>query len=832
MAVGHRIMKPDHAEGEMPMKSKRGVIAGALIALVCIFAAHAEFYPHRICKERSKTSLDFGWRFFRGVPSGTPSDSAYNDAGTGWQTVNVPHSASYDPPTFAGEVSSFRGVCWYRKRFFVPPRAKHTGKIMIEFEAAMQSAEVWLNGRKLGTHDNSGFTWFSFDITSSVSLTGANVLAVRLDNEYRWNIPPGNDGTLGIYPDYFIYSGLYRDVWLICTDKCHIPLYSQRISIPAKGASASAAQVKISTTVRNDDAAAKNVSIDYYVTDSGNARVLSTGPLTEVSATLQPGESRVFVTACGPIPRPRLWSPDHPYLYKLYTRVRVDGTTVDDYVDRFGVRWYTWTADEGFALNDTVTLLKGASLHQAIGWIQNALPNTRHFKEVGLVKEMGANLIRCAHFPRDPSFYNACDEIGMLCMVEVPTWGYSRYTYPDSFWVRLDNCMKEMIEVGYNHPSIIAWGMFNEPAASFNAPNQLPLLAATAHTMDSTRYTYIADNRLSDPVLVNQTDIVGMNYVELNGSCENMKARILNSEYHQGWLYWCFRGGSNDNEDAEGYAMQRWNLWIDLLFAKRVNKIAGACMWSFNDYWSSWMQHPMGVVDHYRIPKAVFYRFRNYWRHVPSETPVPGLVPAMVRLDSDMDSLIADSTDVAIVTASFRDSNGVCADTKSGPNDSIPVTFSVTGPADYFGPATVKAYAGKCALIIKSRNTPGDITVSASASGFPPAEAVTIRAVAADTSSLPFPPVPVLYDPPKSLYRNVVVKQVRNSLVVRFPSKAAAAADVSLFTARGRSLACPARRTGAMLTIDTKGLAAGYYLLSFGRNGLNRNAPVKVCVTR
>ena len=296
--------------------------------------------------------------------------------------------------------------------------------------------------------------------------------------------------------------------------------------------------------------------------------------------------------------------------------------------------------------------------------------------------------------------------------------------------------------------------------------------------------------------------------------------------------YWCFRGGSNDNEDAEGYAMQRWNLWIDLLFAKRVNKIAGACMWSFNDYWSSWMQHPMGVVDHYRIPKAVFYRFRNYWRHIPSETPVPGLVPTMVRLNSDMDSLIADSTDVAIVTASFRDSNGVCADTKSGPNDSIPVTFSVTGPADYFGPATVKAYAGKCALIIKSRNTPGDITVSASASGLPPAEAVTIRAVMADTSSLPFPPVPVLYDPPKSLYRNVVVQQVRNSLAVRFPSKAAAAADVSLFNARGQSLACPARLTGAILIIDIKGLAAGYYLLSFGRNGLNWNAPVKVCVTR
>jgi hypothetical protein len=829
-------MKPNHAKGEMPMFSKHGVMSGVLIAWVCIFTAQAEFYPHRIYKERTKTSLDFGWKFYQGDASGSPWDSAYSDAGTGWQSVNIPHSASYDPPTFAGESNSFRGACWYRKHFTVPSQAKHTGKIIIEFEGAMQSADVWLNGRKVGSHYNSGFTWFSFDITGSVSLTDANVLAVRLDNHYVDTIPPGNNGSIGTFPDYFIYSGLYRDVWLVCTDKCHMPLYSQRISIPQAGASASGAQVKIATTVRNDDNVAKNVSISYYITDSNNVKVLATVPLTEMVATIQPGQFQVFQTTCGPIANPHLWSPNHPYLYKLYTRLKVDGTTVDDYVDRFGVRWYTWTPSEGFALNDTVTLIKGASLHQAIGWIQNALPNTRHFKEVGLVKEMGANLIRCAHFPRDPSFYNACDELGMLSMVEVPTWGYgtARSSYPDSFWVRLNNCMKEMIEVGYNHPSIIAWGLFNEPAASFNAANQIPLMSATAHTMDSTRYTYIADNRLNDPIMVNQTDIVGMNYVELNGLCENMPARIINTEYHQGWIYWCFRGGSNDNESADGYAMQRWNLWLDLILAKRVNKIAGAVMWSFNDYWSGWMQHPMGVVDHYRIPKAVFYRFRRYWTptHVPSETPVLRLTPTNLRLNSDMDSLFADSTDVAIITASFRDSNGVCVDTKSGPNDSIPVMFTVNGPADYFGPATVKAYAGKCALIIKSRNTPGTITVSASAPNLPAADAVTIRAVMSDTSSLPFPPVSVLNNAPDARYRNVVVKQAHNSLVVYFPSKAAANKDVFLFNARGQAITCPVRLSGIALTIDTRSLAAGYYLLSFGRNSAQGNMPVKVLVTR
>jgi hypothetical protein len=811
------------------------------ISIVCLIsgAVRAEFSPHRIYKERSKTSLDFGWKFYAGDPSGTPSDSGYPDAG--WGTVNIPHSASYDAPTFKGESNSFRGICWYRKKFIVPPQAKHTGKIFIEFEAAMQSADVWLNGRKIGTHDNSGYTWFSFDVTGGVSLTDTNVLAVRLDNNYLWSIPPGNDGSRGIYPDYFIYSGLYRDVWLVCADKCHMPLYSQRISIPQAGASAASAQVKISTTVRNDDDTAKTVSLSYVIADSGNSRVLQTGRLTEPVMTLQPGDSFVFKSTCGPIMNPRLWSPDHPYLYKLFTRVKVDGQAVDDYVERFGVRWYTWTPGEGFILNgdDTATVIKGASLHQAIGWIQNALPNTRHYKEVELVKSMGANLIRCAHFPRDPAFYDACDELGVMLMVEVPTWGYSRYSYPDSFWVRLNNCMKEMVEVGYNHPSIIAWGLFNEPASSFSAADQIPLESATAHAMDSTRFTYIADNRLSDPILVNETDIVGMNYYELNGPCENTVKRIINTEYHQGWLYWCFRGGANDNESADGYAMQRWNLWLDLLFAKRVNKIAGAVMWCFNDYWSSWMQHPMGVIDHYRIPKAVFYRFRKYWTptHIKSETPVPGLNIASLRLDSDMDSLFTDSTDVAIITASFRDANGTCVDTKSGPTDSIPVTFSVSGPADYFGPSTVKAFAGKCAIIIKSKNNSGTITVSATAAAQGlTAAPVTIRAVAADTFPLPFVTtdtgVSVLYRPGAAGFRDIFVRQARNSLVVSFPSKESVTGDLRLFNPRGQAMVCPAVRTGAVMTIDTRRLAAGYYFLSIGDRGPGGTVTKKVFIAR
>jgi hypothetical protein len=780
----------------------------AIVSILCFLAlsVSAEFYPHRIYKERKKTNLDFGWKFYRNSPAGTPSDSNYNDAG--WVTVNIPHSASYDPPTPDGEAQGHQGICWYRKRFTVPSTAKHTGKVFLEFEGAMQSADVYLNGKLLGTHDNSGFTWFGFDISDKVSRTGENVLAVRLDNRFTQAIPPGRELTVG-YPDYYLFSGLYRDVWLICTDQCHIPLYGQRISTPA--ASASSATVRIKTTVAS--AAAGQVKVRYTFVDPSR-----TGAFMADSITRSVAENQTVVldSVFGPIASPALWSPETPNLYTLYTQVYLNDQLADDYVDRFGVRWFTWTPEEAFALNGQETIIKGASVHQSLGWIQNALPTSRFFKEIALMKDMGANLARCAHFPRDPSFYNACDELGMLVMVEVPTWGNECPAYPDSFWIRLNNCMKEMIDVGYNHPSIISWGTFNEPYSSFNAPTQLPLLNNTAHQLDSTRLTYLALNVLNNTSLATATDICGLNYNELVGDAASIKTRIINTEYHEGWIYWCFRGDVNDNESASGYAMQRWTKWTALFSTTRVNKIAGGCMWSFNDYWSPFIQKPMGVVDHYRIPKAVYYLFRKNWTGKASETPVQGLTPTSLLLTTDNDMLVADSTDIAIITASFRDAAGVCVDTKAGPSDSIPVTFTLQGPANNFGPLTVKACGGKCALMIKSKNTPGNIVVSATAPNLPAAQPITIPSIPLDTSALD---IPVRWmGKPVAQPAYVTVKQIKNKLLISLPPARKSGSTVTLFSMNGQKMSCPVSVKGGMLTINTSALATGNYFLSIGKD--------------
>ncbi len=142
--------------------------AGVCISIGILFiASQAEFYPQRIYKQRTKASLDYAWKFYNGTPTGSghPYDSGYNDAG--WQTVNVPHSASYDDPApkaqtgaTVGEQVRYQGISWYRKYFTVPASAKHTGKIAVEFEGAMQVANVWLNG-PTGSMPTAGIPGFN-----------------------------------------------------------------------------------------------------------------------------------------------------------------------------------------------------------------------------------------------------------------------------------------------------------------------------------------------------------------------------------------------------------------------------------------------------------------------------------------------------------------------------------------------------------------------------------------------------------------------------------------------------------------------------------------------
>jgi Beta-galactosidase/beta-glucuronidase len=808
------------------MKFLQKRLVARVTFLFCIFAflAQADFQPQRICKLRQKVSLDAGWKFFRNNPTGTgnPYDVAFSDAA--WQTVNVPHSAMYVAPTAAAEATTmpngttWTGICWYRKTFTLPATA-HTQKVFLEFEGAMQNTSVYLNGTLIGGHGASGFTGFSFDISSAVNRTGQNVLAIKLDCTYSINIPPGNvlgGPNGGEYPDYYIFSGLYRDVWLVCADNVSIPLYGQKITTPQ--ATSTSATVRIQTTVNNAGAAAASCIVQSVVVNASNAIVAQASASGSVAAN----GSTVFDCTTPAISNPGLWSPETPNLYRVFTKVLVNNVAVDDNVERIGIRSLDWRAAGGFFLNGSRYLLKGVDMHQEFAWVGMALPNSRYFEDVRLVKNMGANAIRCAHYPRDPAFYDACDELGVLCEPELPTWGGGVSQYPAIFWTRMDTCAQEMVKVAINHPSIIIWGLFNEGA---DWPTQITSLHNRVKSLDSTRFTSRIDNNLGADSKV--VDVFGANY----GTTPNWaNARYYNAEYHEGWMYFCNRGdtvtksttvecfgGGCVQESENQYANERYTLrWLrDILPNTGDTKpLAGGHMWCFIDYWSPCNvgNHCMGVLDHYRIPKEVFYTFQTAWRTgVTDDYPASGLTPAKVQLEADVTNLVADSTDLSRIIGSIRDASGKCV------WSSAPIVFSVTGPVDVFegNPVTENAIAGKIGIIIKSKNTPGTITVTATSTGLASAT-LTLTAAAADTSALPFiwTGSAVGHGADQVITgKNVSIRQTVRSIIMAFPSRYAEAGNISLVNVQGKTVACPLVRREASVIMNTSGVAPGVYRL-------------------
>ncbi len=787
--------------------------------LFCIETGHAYFESHRIYKLRKKVSLNAGWKFYRNTPSGTPYETNYDDAS--WETVNIPHSAIYAPPTPDGEAAampgkSWTGVCWYRKTFTIP-QGMDKRKIFLEFEGAMQTALVYLNGQLVGGHGACGYTPFFFDITSYVNFNGYNVLAVWLDCNYLWEVPPGNrpnTGYGGEYPDFYLYSGLYRDVWLVCTDNVYIPIWGQQITTPS--VTSSGATVRIRTAVRNDRTNQVNCTVHSVVVNAAGTIAAQASD----SGTVAAGSSRLFDAITSAIQSPALWSPETPNLYMVFTKVIVNGVETDDFVERIGIRTLDWRTTGGFYLNGARYLLKGINMHQSFAWVGNAVPNSRLYEEVRLVKNMGANAIRCSHYPRDPAFYDACDELGVICEPELPSWGGSITQYPAIFWNRMDTCAQEMVRSAINHPSIIMWGLFNEAGGNF--PTQFSSLHNKIKNMDSTRFTTIINNK--DQTANQTTDIFGQNYGYIP-TWPNV--RYYNAEYHEGWYIACRRGDTvgtsttqeclvttcylrSENEFAKERYEDRWISGI-LNNTGPTKPLAGGHMWVFVDYWTpnNVGNHCMGQLDHYRIPKKVFYTFRYNWTGQPPDTFVTGIKPTYIKVEADLPVITADSTDLTVITASLRDDNGRCA------YDNRSVTLSLTGPADCFDTLTRTTIAGKIAWVLKSRNTPGVITATVSTQDLR-SGTVTVQSVLPDNSPLPFiwpgsGITPCHQDIISE--KNIRILTNRQTISVGFEKIRNIDVTLSLITPRGNVLYRSVCAPKTCIEIPIRSLSTGFYYL-------------------
>ena len=456
---------------------------------------------------RTKISINKNWQFAKD-----------NKAVPGkWEAVDLPHTWNVDD-VMDDVAGYYRGVGWYRKKLLIDK--KYTGKkFYLMFEGANQVAEVFINGKKAGDH-TGGYSAFSIPVSDLLEVGKENEILVKVDNSYNQDIPP-------LSADFTFYGGIYRDVWLVAVDPLHFAFssYSNPVTITTRSVDAKNAVVMVNSAYINEGKKSRRISVKTIIRNR-NGRFVGDAAGQIV---LEPGIHEAWSWNSITIRNPQLWSPESPYLYSVTSELRDAGTgkLLDIVTNPLGLRWFRFDANKGFYLNDKPYKLIGTSRHQDYKGLGNAVPDKLAVKDVQLLKKMGGNFLRVAHYPQDPSILAACDSLGILASVEIPI--VNEITETDNFYNTCIDMQKEMIRQHYNHPSVIIWCYMNEVLLRphynndkekqkiyFDAITRLAkALDSVTRDLDPYRYTMMAHhgdyNRYKDVDLLDIPMIVGWN---------------------------------------------------------------------------------------------------------------------------------------------------------------------------------------------------------------------------------------------------------------------------------------------------------------------------------
>lgn len=391
-----------------------------------------------------------GWRFFRGDVQGA---EAIDFDDSSWQVVSTPHTVELMPAEASG-CRNYQGSAWYRKHFVVPMQTKGH-QVLLHFEAAMGKQVLYLNGKRVQEH-LGGYLPFTLDLTANGVQAGDScVLAVLVDNSDDKSFPPGKPQyTL----DFAYHGGIYRDVWMIAKSMISITDAIESQTVAGGGVfvhfdkiSDKSAQVFVKTEVNNSSSRAESVTVETTLTDAlGTVIRRVSGKLS-----LRSGEKRSIEQKME-VKNPKLWSPDQPYLYRVQSRIKKAGKSIDGGITRIGIRLAEFRGKDGFWLNGKpFGQLIGANRHQDFAYVGNALPNSQQWRDAKRLRDAGCTIIRVAHYPQDPSFMDACDEMGLFVIVATPGWQY--WNKDPKFGELVHQNTRQMIRRDRNHASVLMW---------------------------------------------------------------------------------------------------------------------------------------------------------------------------------------------------------------------------------------------------------------------------------------------------------------------------------------------------------------------------------------
>ncbi len=598
----------------------------------------------------SSKRLDEGWEFRQGPLAGiwevwrTEEDDL-------WSAAGLPHCFNAldacDP-----DESYFRGQGWYRTRLALA-NPFPDGRTILHFQGAGQTSTVWVGSTLIGTH-KGGYDEFVFDITEAVrqmpakDAKGGVPVTVLCDNS------PDLDRVPSDLSDFCLYGGLYRHVNLaylpaVALDTIHI--------LPTVAADGTA-QVSVKAKLFNPAARTGSFAVAIEVLDA-TGRTVHTASKTTPAWT---GSSEI---AAFSIPEPKLWSPESPHLY----RCRITLTTAagkTSLEERFGVRQTEFVEHGPFKLNGKRVLLRGTQRHADHAGVAAAMSDEQIREEMRLIREMGANFIRLAHYQQDRLVLELCDELGLMVWEEVP-WcraGIGNAAFQKS----AKDMLSHMIEQHYNHPSIILWGLGNED----DWPDEYPQvdqqairgfmteLRDLAHSLDSSRLTSFrrCDFARDIPDVYSPSIWAGWysgNYHEYEQSLLTQRERVKRF-IHIEWgadsqagrhsedpeailrqvatgkgtaevgLAYLKTGGSarvsKDGDWSETYACNLFD-W-HLKTQEKLEWFIGSAQWIFKDFVSPLRGdndipriNQKGVVERDLTKKESYFVFQSYWADKP-----------------------------------------------------------------------------------------------------------------------------------------------------------------------------------------------------------------------
>ncbi len=421
-------------------------------------------------------NINAGWKFIKADIAPDKAESAEG------LSVDVPYTWNgKDGQDGGGDY--YRGRCLFVKRF-TSPEFGADERVYLEFKGVNSSCDVMLNGKQM-THHDGGYSTFRCDVTEE--LKADNLLLVYVDNSKTEKVYPQT-------ADFTFYGGIYRDVNIIVVNKNHFDLDFY-----------GAPGIAITPKVEGKNG---KVTVDAYITGEGEARV----KITDAAGnTVAEGESGKDIA----IENVHLWDGiEDPYLYTAeVTLFDESGKEVDKLLRKFGFRTFSIDPKKGFILNGRVYPLRGVCRHQDRPGIGNALTREMHEEDIAIIKEIGANTLRLAHYQHDDYFYDLCDEAGLVVWAEIP---YISRHMPEAN----DNAvsqMKELVYQQYNHACIVMWGVSNE--ITMYGKHKKDMLAFhkqlndLVHKLDPTRLTTLAVFAMAGPMnkTAHITDVVAWN---------------------------------------------------------------------------------------------------------------------------------------------------------------------------------------------------------------------------------------------------------------------------------------------------------------------------------